>query len=362
MCIRDSVHCILYHGKDILAKLKDRRNGGTDIHARIYSKNYADCPDWWYLVLQVVMIGLGFVTVCAFDSKFPAWAFVIAILISLVNFIPQGILEAMTNQHVGLNIITELICGYMLPLRPMANLLFKLYGFIVMRQGLNLSRDLKLAMYMKVPPRLIFFIQIYATILSGMVNVGVQEWMTHNIEGICSTDQSNGFTCANGRTVFNASIIWSLPKYLFSPGRIYNPLMWFFLIGLVVPLIVYAIQRKFPKIQFAKYIHTPVFFTGPGNIPPSTPYNYSLFFSASFCLHIIRKRWGPWFKKYNYVMGAAVESGVAIAVVIIFLCVQFPGAELNWWGNNVWKNTYDHNYKKFYTLEEGQTFGHTKWW
>lgn len=46
-------------------------------------------------------------------------------------------------------------------------------------------------------------------------------------------------------------------------------------------------------------------------------------------------------------MGAAVESGVAIAVVIIFLCVQFPGAELNWWGNNVWKNTYDHNYKSF---------------
>ncbi|MCG8711150.1 OPT/YSL family transporter, partial [Brenneria sp. 4F2] len=104
----------------------------------------------------------GFATVCGFDTHFPAWAFVIALLISFVNFIPQGILEAFTNQHVGLNVITELICGYMLPFQPMANLLFKLYGFIVMRQGLQLSRDLKLAMYMKVPPRLIFCIQIYA--------------------------------------------------------------------------------------------------------------------------------------------------------------------------------------------------------
>ncbi|AJR61620.1 ASG_G0027790.mRNA.1.CDS.1 [Saccharomyces cerevisiae] len=356
------VHCILYHGKDIVAKFKDRKNGGTDIHMRIYSKNYKDCPDWWYLLLQIVMIGLGFVAVCCFDTKFPAWAFVIAILISLVNFIPQGILEAMTNQHVGLNIITELICGYMLPLRPMANLLFKLYGFIVMRQGLNLSRDLKLAMYMKVSPRLIFAVQIYATIISGMVNVGVQEWMMHNIDGLCTTDQPNGFTCANGRTVFNASIIWSLPKYLFSSGRIYNPLMWFFLIGLLFPLAVYAVQWKFPKFKFAKHIHTPVFFTGPGNIPPSTPYNYSLFFAMSFCLNLIRKRWRAWFNKYNFVMGAGVEAGVAISVVIIFLCVQYPGGKLSWWGNNVWKRTYDNDYKKFYTLKKGETFGYDKWW
>lgn len=61
-------------------------------------------------------------------------------------------------------------------------------------------------------------------------------------------------------------------------------------------------------------------------------------------------------------MGAAVESSVAIAVVIIFLCVQFPGAKLNWWGNDVWKNTYDNDYKKFYKLEKGQTFGPNKWW
>lgn len=356
------VHCGLYHGKDIYKKLKDANFGGKDVHKRIYDQNYRNCPDWWYLILQIIMLGLGFATVCGFDTHFPAWAFVIALLISFVNFIPQGILEAFTNQHVGLNVITELICGYMLPFQPMANLLFKLYGFIVMRQGLQLSRDLKLAMYMKVPPRLIFCIQIYASILSGLVNVGVQEWMRHNIKDFCSTSQSNGFTCANGRTVFNASIIWSMPKYLFSPGRIYSPLMWFFLIGLVTPLIVFGLQKALPKISILKYIHTPVFFTGPGNIPPSTPYNYSLFFGMSFCLYIIRKNWPSWFSKYNFVMGAGVEAGVAIAVVIIFLCVQFPGGTLEWWGNRVWQKTYDYESKKFYTLEAGKTFGYSTWW
>lgn len=356
------VHCGIYHGKDIYGKLRDSNFGGRDIHRRIYQQNYKDCPDWWYLILQLIMLGLGFAAVCGFDTHFPAWAFVIALLIAFVNFIPQGILEAITNQHVGLNVITELVCGYMLPFRPMANLLFKLYGFIVMRQGLSLSRDLKLALYMKVPPRLIFFVQIYATIISGLVNVGVQEWMRHSIKDFCSPEQSDGFICANGRTVFNASIIWSMPKYLFSSGRIYNPLMWFFLIGLGLPLIVFGLQLLLPKLRFLKYIHTPIFFAGPGNIPPSTPYNYSLFFAMSFWLYIIRRRWPLWFKKYNFVMGAGVEAGVAISVVIIFLCVQYPGGTLKWWGNEVWKKTYDYQSKKYYTVKTGEKFGYDKWW
>lgn len=356
------IHCALYHGRDIYNKLKDSNFGGMDIHRRIYTKNYRECPDWWYGVLQVITLGMGFATVCAFPTHFPAWAFVVALLIAYANFLPQGILEAITNQHVGLNIITELICGYMLPLRPMANLLFKLYGFIVMRQGLNLSRDLKLALYMKVPPRLIFCIQIYATIISGLVNVGIQEWMRKNIKDICTTTQSDGFICANGRTIFNASIIWSLPQYLFSPGRIYNPLMWFFLIGLVLPIIVFLVQRKFPKVSFLKFLHAPVFFAGTNNIPPSTPYNYSLFFGMSFVLFLIRKKWPLWFSKYNFVTGAGVETGVAIAVVIIFLCVQFPGGHLNWWGNSVYKNTGDLKSQKYYTVKKGETFGYDKWW
>lgn len=356
------VHCALYHGKDIISKLRNSNHGGSDIHMRLYSKNYKDCPDWWYGALQVVTLGLGFATVCGWDTHFPAWAFVIALLVSFANIVPQGILEAMTNQHVGLNIITELICGYMLPLKPMANVLFKLYGFIVMRHGLDLSRDLKLALYMKVSPRLIFAVQIYASLISGLVNVGIQEWMRHNIDGICSKTQKDGFICSNGRTIFNASIIWSLPQYLFSPGRIYNPLMWFFLIGLVVPFIVFFLQKKFPSNQFLKYCHSPVFFTGPGNIPPSTPYNYSLFFATSFLLNEIRKRWPRWFGKYNFVMGSGVEAGVALSVTIIFLCVQYPGGKINWWGNSVWKNTYDHQYKKFYHLNKGETFGYDKWW
>jgi len=49
----------------------------------------------------------------------------------------------------------------------------------------------------------------------------------------------------------------------------------------------------------------------------------------------------PWWAKYNYVLSAALDSSVAISAIVIFFCVVFPGAELNWWGNTVNSGTID---------------------
>ncbi|QEL58005.1 hypothetical protein CJJ09_000035 [Candidozyma auris] len=125
-------------------------------------------------------------------------------------------------------------------------MMVKLYGFIPMRQGLDFSRDLKIAQYMKIPPRLLFFVQIIGTLAAGLVNVGVQEWMRSNIDNICSPKQSDGFICANGRTIFNSSIIWGAvgPAKLFNPGKRYNAFMYFFLIGFFTPFITWLVAKN----------------------------------------------------------------------------------------------------------------------
>ncbi|ODQ63163.1 OPT superfamily oligopeptide transporter, partial [Nadsonia fulvescens var. elongata DSM 6958] len=350
-------HCYLYHGKDIARKLKNATHGGEDIHKRLMN-NFKDVPDWWYLSLFAISIGLSFAAVCAFDTQLPAWGLVIALAIAFVTFIPQGLLEGITNQHVGLNIITELIAGYIFPGKPIANMMVKLYGFIPMRQGLDFARDLKLAQYMKIPPRLLFWIQIWGTLIAGLINVGIQEWMRSNIKEVCSSMQPDGFTCANGRTIFNASIIWGAvgPGKLFSPGKRYHCFMWFFLIGFGTPFITYVLKKRYPTKWFAK-INAPVFFTGASNIPPSTVYNYSLYFIACFGFnHYIKDKWTRFHSKYTYVLSAGIDSGVAMAVVIIFLCVSYPAGSLKWWGNTVYTNTKDYQYAKFYTLPKGETF------
>jgi hypothetical protein len=74
-------------------------------------------------------------------------------------------IQAITNQQVGLNVITELIVGYALPGRPIAMMLFKTYGYITMAQALQFASDMKLGHYMKVRPRAMFFAQVWKSVL-----------------------------------------------------------------------------------------------------------------------------------------------------------------------------------------------------
>lgn len=63
-------------------------------------------------------------------------------------------------QQPGLNVITELIIGYIYPGKPLANVAFKTYGYISMAQALSFVGDFKLGHYMKIPPRSMFTVQV----------------------------------------------------------------------------------------------------------------------------------------------------------------------------------------------------------
>ena len=126
-----------------------------------------------------------------------------------IYIIPIGIIEAITSQEVGLNVLTELIIGYVLPGRPIATMLFKTWGNITMVQALSFTGDLKLGHYMKIPHRPMFWCQIVGTVVAGTVQIGVQAWMFSNIEDLCSADQRDGFTCPVTTVSGTASIIVS---------------------------------------------------------------------------------------------------------------------------------------------------------
>ncbi len=55
----------------------------------------------------------------------------LANVIALVFFIPVGIIQAISNLQIGLNVITEFIAAYALPGKPIANMTFKVYGYMV---------------------------------------------------------------------------------------------------------------------------------------------------------------------------------------------------------------------------------------
>lgn len=71
-----------------------------------------------------------------------------------------------TLQQPGYDIIAQFMIGYVLPGKPIANLLFKIYGRISTVHALSFLSDLKLGHYMKIPPRCMYTAQVFCSFKS----------------------------------------------------------------------------------------------------------------------------------------------------------------------------------------------------
>jgi OPT family oligopeptide transporter len=181
---------------------------------------YPEVPMWWYATIGIISFAFLCITIKIISTQLPIWAVVIAIFISFIFSVPLSILQAITNQQVATPVMFELIAGYMLPGRPIANTIFKTVGYSTMYQATVFAGDLKLGHYMKVPPRITFIIQIVATVITCIWVTFIQEWMLNNIQDICTPRQKQGFVCPGSITFASASIIFGAigPQRLFSPG------------------------------------------------------------------------------------------------------------------------------------------------
>ena len=200
----------------------------------------------------------------------PWYGLLLALGITTVMYLPVAIIMAITNQHSSLYLICQLICGVVFPGRPVANMIFVTYCYISSAQGVKFSSDLKLGHYMKIPPKLLFSVQMVATLVSSVTQVGVLNWMFANIRDICTPKAVNGFNCPIARVHFNGSILWGLigPQRFFGDGALYSNLIWAFVIGAILPPAIWVVWWK-TRINLLRKISLPVLFGSISWIPPA---------------------------------------------------------------------------------------------
>ncbi|KXS97602.1 hypothetical protein AC578_5748 [Pseudocercospora eumusae] len=357
-------HTYLYHGKEIWRRWKASRGELDDIHMKIM-RSYRTVPTWWYIVLFAVMVGFAFASACAYPTGMKASSVVLALVIAIAWTIPIGMIQAMTNIQLGLNVFTEFIIGYLQPGHPIAMMMFKTFGYIIMTQALYFCQDLKLGHYMHVPQRSLFTAQLVATLWSCLCQLGAIEWALGAISGICTSKAVNNFTCAYIKTFYNASVIWGAigPKHIFSSGAVYTDLQWFWLIGFLLPFAFYGLARAFPKKPIFKKMNAPLMFSSMGYVPPYSAMNILAYCSVGWVFNkFIRNRYRGWWMEYNYITSAALDVGLAICAIIIFFCVQLPGGNMpSWWGTDV-INTVDYEGGAVRKKVSGnETFGPAVW-
>ncbi|KAF2398273.1 OPT-domain-containing protein [Trichodelitschia bisporula] len=336
-----------------------------DIHNRLMQR-YEDVPIFWYLLTGAAMLAIGIFVVEYYPVHLPWYGLLMALGICIVLFIPIGIVMAITNQQTSLYLICQLICGYVFPGRPVANMVFVTYQ-ISSTQGLKFSSDLKLGHYMKIPPKILFYLQLTATIVSSITQIGVLNWMFRFIPRICTADAMNGFTCPIARVHFNGSILWGVvgPTRFFGPGALYSPLVWAFLVGAIAPVLVWLAGRRSRRHRgFWQKVNLPVLFGSLSWIPPATGLNFSVWALVCYLFNdVIRKRKKEWWTKYTMTLSAALDSGLAVGVVLVFFGVVFPGwmDGFKWWGTEVYKQGCDWKACAYKPMAPGERFGPPQW-
>ncbi|XP_059454129.1 oligopeptide transporter 6 [Corylus avellana] len=336
------MHVLLFSGSDIWKQTRSAfsGNGKEDIHTKLM-KVYKSVPMWWFLVILVTNIAL-IMFACEYYNEslqLPWWGVLLACAIAVFYTLPIGIIAATTNQMPGLNIITEYIIGYMYPERPVANMCFKVYGYISMTQALTFLADFKLGHYMKIPPRSMFMAQVVGTIVSVIVYTGTAWWLMESIPHLCDTSllpKGSPWTCPMDRVFFDASVIWGLvgPRRIFGNLGEYGNVNWFFLGGAIAPLLVWLAHKAFPNQNWIRMIHMPVLLGATSMMPPASAVNYTSWIIVGFLSGFVFFRYRPeWWKRYNYVLSGGLDAGTAFMTLLLFVSMGSTG--ISWWGNDV---------------------------
>ncbi|KAF8090629.1 hypothetical protein N665_0471s0024 [Sinapis alba] len=332
-------HVALFYGREITERFRVSYKGKEDVHTRLM-KRYKDIPSWWFYSMlgATLLISLALCVFLNDQVQMPWWGLVFASAMAFIFTLPISIITATTNQTPGLNIITEYAMGIIYPGRPIANVCFKVYGYMSMAQAVSFLNDFKLGHYMKIPPRSMFLVQFIGTILAGTINITVAWWQLNSITNICQEEllpPNSPWTCPGDRVFFDASVIWGLvgPKRIFGSQGNYAAMNWFFLGGAIGPVIVWLCHKAFPKHSWIPLVNLPVLLGATAMMPPATAVNYNswILVGTIFNLFVFRYR-KSWWQRYNYVLSAAMDAGVAFMAVLLYFSVGMEDKSLDWWG------------------------------
>jgi len=251
------------------------------------------------------------------------------------------LLFARLGNGIATNQLMKMIAGAVHPGKPVANLYFSMWSHDVVATSVNLANDLKLGQYLKIPPRVMFLTQVWGTVLGAFINYAVMASITTAQKEILldplGTNVWSGITL---QSLNSAAVTWSLAGRVYGIHSLYKWVPIGLVLGTIPTTIQYFIYKKYPRI-FGIPLNKLV-------LPIIYQYSSILFAGinstvvSGIILGVVsqlwlRKRHPGWYRKYNYLLGGALDGGAQITVFILSFAVfgasgtarPFP----SWWGN-----------------------------
>nr|UJH94541.1 Opt2.2 [Starmerella bombicola] len=360
---------ILSYSMKILAKTLlhpgKTLNSFNDRYTRAQRK-YKEVPEWWYIVFLLICVGIGIATVEHYKfTGTPVWTIFFAIGLSAIFMVPSGVLYATTNNEIVINVLYELIIGLTVEGNGTALMISKVYATNFMSDTESFVSNLKTAHYLGIAPRAMFRLQIVSCIANSFVQSGLMVWQTgDSIPNMCNTDNTQKFTCQNQRTYFNAAVQWGTigPKRVLRD--LYPRMRWCFLLGALFPVPFWLVRRFGLKtarekgwgnikeggsklrnssivrfmfsLEWMMSMNELVVLSGGVNWAPYNFMYYWPYLYIGFFFQVYLPKYYPrWWRKYNYLLYAAITVGYSYSALIMFFATSYHHiASIDWWGND----------------------------
>ncbi|UZP38789.1 hypothetical protein NXS19_006605 [Fusarium pseudograminearum] len=323
------LHCILFWGKDVVKAFKSAKEGRyDDRHHAHMAKNYKEAPWWWYISILVGSFILGLVVVIKENITLPPWAYVVSLALGSIIAPVSTLLYSRYGNGIATNNLSKMLAGLMLPGKPVGNMYFAAWSHNVISNAVNLSGDLKMGEYLKIP---------------------LASCSSHNIVGsnrelLRDGDGNSSWSGATMQSYNTNATSWALAGYLYKIGGFYEVVPFGLLVGASLVVMHRIFYKFYPKIKnfdvadinFAQFIQ----FAG------YIPYNQSQtcvilsqLLSGFFVQFYLRNYRPRVFRDYSYLVTGAFD-GASLTVLFILSFAVFgaggPGHPFpSWWGNNV---------------------------
>ncbi|CAA7263920.1 unnamed protein product [Cyclocybe aegerita] len=317
------MHVILWYGKDIIEVIRKYRAGENYDPHLAKMKVYPEVPMWWYLAVLVASFAMAMATIYTGHSGLPWWGLIVALIISAI-FLPFVVtVYAITGFVPNIQNLVQILGASMLPGSSQTNMYFTLYGFNTLDQARGLIRDLKMGQYTKLPPRVTFTVQCLGAVIGGLLNYIIMKVIISSHREILLDVQGSNIWSGQQVQSFNSDAVsWgALGNLLYAPDGRYGIVPFSILIGLAVPVPFWIIHQFWPK-SGAKQVVTPILCWTLGYL--SVGINSSVF--TTFCLAVfsqyyLRKHRPRWFRKYNFLLSAALDGGTQVMVFVFTFAV-----------------------------------------
>ncbi|KAJ3513897.1 hypothetical protein NLJ89_g2699 [Agrocybe chaxingu] len=316
-------HVLLWYGKLIIEVIHKYRAGENYDPHLAKMKVYREVPMWWYIAMFFASFAMAMSTMYAGKSGLPWWGLIVGIIISAV-FLPFVItVYAITGFSPNIQHLVQMLGAAMIPGNPQANMYFTLYGYNTLDQARGLIRDLKMGQYTKLPPRVTFTVQSLGSIIGGLLNYVIMKTIIKSRREILLQVQGTNVWSGQQVQSFNSNAIsWgALGSLLYAPGGRYAIVPFSILIGLAVPVPFWLLHKRFPKLGADKVV-TPILCWTLGYL--SVGINSSVFTTfmlAVFSQYYLRKYRPVWFRKYNFLLSAALDGGTQVMVFVFTFAV-----------------------------------------